>query len=139
MSNPRKTVTSLDNQYTVDQTQNEHRKALHKKRLIRRLSLFIVFAVVIGGLLVTSMVTRANILDEKLAEKADLEEQVANLESDEKKLKNEIEKLNDDEYIAKLARRDYFLSDEGEIIFTIPEDGEAAATIEKEDNVVSPE
>ena len=36
-------------------------------------------------------------------------------------LEEEIVKLNDDEYIAKLARRDYFLSDEGEIIFNIPD------------------
>src|SRR6056297_3657974 len=99
--NAHKSVTSLDNQYTAEQSQIEHRKALHKKRLVRRLSFFIVFAVIIGGLLVTSMVTRANVLEEKLAEKEELTEQVAELKSDEKNLKNEIVKLNDDEYIAK--------------------------------------
>ena len=36
----------------------------------------------------------------------------------------QIAKLEDDEYIAKLARKEYFLSDEGEIIFTIPSDEE---------------
>jgi cell division protein DivIC len=32
-----------------------------------------------------------------------------------------IVKLNDDEYIAKLARKEYFLSNDNEIIFTLPE------------------
>ena len=36
-------------------------------------------------------------------------------------LKDEIVKLNDDEYIGKLARKEYFLSDDNEIIFTLPE------------------
>lgn len=122
MVNPRKKVTTLENQYTVNQNQTEERKARHKKRLIRRLSFFVIFAVVIGGLLISSMVTRANVLEEKKAERSQLEEQVVQLETEEKKLKKEIEKLNDDEYIAKLARRDYFLSDDGEIIFNIPEE-----------------
>ncbi len=30
-------------------------------------------------------------------------------------------KLNDDDYIAKLARKEYFLSEKNEIIFSIPE------------------
>lgn len=34
----------------------------------------------------------------------------------------EIIKLNDDEYIAKLARREYFLSEKNEIIFNLPDD-----------------
>ncbi|PPA68545.1 FtsB family cell division protein [Jeotgalibacillus proteolyticus] len=127
MGTKRKNVTSLENQYIVDQKNSEHRKELHKKRLIRRLSLFIVFAVVVSGLLISSMVTRANVLEEKQAQKVQLDEQLVQLKKDEKKLNNEIEKLNDDEYIAKLARRDYFLSDEGEIIFNIPEDGQTAS------------
>ena len=36
-------------------------------------------------------------------------------------LKLQISKLNDDEYIGKLLRKEYFLSEEGEIIFTLPD------------------
>ncbi|MDG5473817.1 septum formation initiator family protein [Jeotgalibacillus sp. ET6] len=127
MGNPRKNVTSLENQYAAEQKHSEQRRVMHKKRLMRRLSFFIVFAVVFGGLLISSMVTRANVLDEKKAEKVQLEEQVVQLKKDETKLNKEIEKLNDDDYIAKLARRDYFLSDEGEIIFNIPEDSKGTS------------
>ena len=50
-----------------------------------------------------------------------MEETLAKLERKQMILENEIVKLNDDEYIAKLARSEYFLSDKGEIIFNIPE------------------
>ena len=43
------------------------------------------------------------------------------MQKEEEQLKEEIVKLNDDEYIAKLARKEYFLSDDGEIIFNLPE------------------
>ena len=39
-------------------------------------------------------------------------------------LELQIAKLQDDEYIAKLARKEYFLSEEGEIIFTIPKESD---------------
>lgn len=53
-------------------------------------------------------------------EKVQMEEKLAKLEKEQLILENEIAKLNDDEYIAKLARSEYFLSDKGEIIFNIP-------------------
>lgn len=50
------------------------------------------------------------------------QEELAVAEEKQEQLKLQIAKLDDDEYIAKLARKEYFLSEEGEIIFTIPED-----------------
>ena len=35
-------------------------------------------------------------------------------------MKEQVIKLNDDDYIAKLARKEYFLSESDEIIFTLP-------------------
>ena len=50
-----------------------------------------------------------------------IEAELDSLKQDEVLLKEEIVKLNDDEYIAKLARKEYFLSKDNEIIFTLPE------------------
>ena len=61
-------------------------------------------------------------IENKKAEKEKLEQQLTKLESKEKQLESEIVKLNDDEYIKKIARRDYFLSEDGEIIFNIKKD-----------------
>ncbi|EFS04534.1 DivIC family protein, partial [Listeria seeligeri FSL S4-171] len=41
---------------------------------------------------------------------------------EEEALNNQIKKLHDDDYIAKLARSEYYLSKDGEIIFNIPEE-----------------
>ena len=54
-------------------------------------------------------------------EKEQLEKELVALKKEEVLLKEEIVKLNDDDYIAKLARKEYFLSDDNEIIFTLPE------------------
>ena len=43
------------------------------------------------------------------------------VQDEQEMLNSQILKLNDDEYIAKLARKEYFLSEDGEIIFAIPE------------------
>jgi len=49
-------------------------------------------------------------------------------------LEEEIVKLNDDEYISKLARKDYFLSENGEVIFNIPENKDKDEKKEKSTN-----
>ncbi|WP_404406658.1 septum formation initiator family protein [Jeotgalibacillus malaysiensis] len=129
MGKPR--VRSIENQYTAAHERKEHNRKSHKKRLARRLTAFFTMAAVVSGVLISSMVTQASVLEDKQNEKSQLEQKIVELDKQEENLRNEIVKLNDDEYIAKLARRDYFLSDSGEIIFTIPED---QPTAKKEQN-----
>ena len=45
----------------------------------------------------------------------------------------EVKLLQDDEYIAKLARGKYYLSKDGEIIFSLPEDNQTKMA-EKQEN-----
>ncbi|MGM0846996.1 MAG: FtsB family cell division protein [Bacillota bacterium] len=114
-------IRSMENAYV---RQQEHKKKVNhhrKKRLFRRLALLLILALTISGFLVSTLISRASVLDEKEAQKVKLEAKLEKLERQQAILEEEIIKLNDDEYIAKLARRDYFLSDDGEIIFNIPE------------------
>lgn len=60
-------------------------------------------------------------LEVKQHEKKQLEKQLSGLENKKQILEEEIIKLNDDEYIAKLARKEYFLSEKNEIIFNLPQ------------------
>ena len=64
--------------------------------------------------------TKLNFGDKK-DEKEQVQQELVSLEKEESLLKDEIVKLNDDDYIGKLARKEYFLSDDNEIIFTLPE------------------
>ncbi|WP_064090888.1 FtsB family cell division protein [Rossellomorea aquimaris] len=117
----RKNVTSMENEYVRHQEHIHHSSSKRKKRLVRRLSLFFVLVLAISGFLVSTLISRTQVLEDKRAEKAQLEKKLEHLKDKQSALEEEIVKLNDDEYIAKLARRDYFLSDDGEIIFNIPE------------------
>ncbi|RST71147.1 septum formation initiator family protein [Siminovitchia acidinfaciens] len=121
---PKYTVTSLENKYMIEQEAFARSAARRRKLLIRRLSVFLVFAVVVCTLLISTVISRESVLKAKEAEKARAEEKLAKLEKRQLILENEIVKLNDDEYIAKLARSEYFLSDKGEIIFNIPKEKE---------------
>jgi cell division protein DivIC len=114
-------VATLQNSYMEQHKIRQQYVNKQKKRLVRRLTVFFMFVIVVSYALISSLLSRHTLLEEKLAQKEQLEKKLAALEKEEELLKEEIVKLNDDEYIAKLARREYFLSDQGEIIFNLPE------------------
>ncbi|MBO9131311.1 septum formation initiator family protein [Bacillus sp. 165] len=101
------------NQHTIQSGQDRN------KRLVRRLAVFLVFTLtIVVSLNVTFYKQEAEITAKK-HERMKLQKELTSLKTDEQKLKDEIKKLNDDDYIAKIARRDYFFSKPGEIIFPI--------------------
>lgn len=117
----KKNISQIDSpyvQYQEKRTQSFERKKLGLKR---RLVFFMLFAVVTTGIVLAALYSQKSALKDKEAQKQELKEQLSSLQKEEEQLKEEIVKLNDDEYIAKLARKEYFLSDDGEIIFNLPE------------------
>ncbi|PKR82925.1 FtsB family cell division protein [Heyndrickxia camelliae] len=117
-----KNITSMENAYTKQQMVKEKVKARRKKLLFRRLVVFGIIAVASVYLLVSTLISRNHQLEAKQAEKVKLEKKLADLKKKKSYLQDEVVKLNDDNYIAKLARSEYFLSEKGEIIFNIPDD-----------------
>lgn len=115
-----RSVTKLQSGYALEQERNEIGAKRRKKLLIRRLVVFVLFAGVMSYFMISTLISQASSLDEIKQEQKQLNAELTGLKKDEKILKEEIIKLNDDEYIAKLARKDYFLSEEGEVIFNIP-------------------
>jgi cell division protein DivIC len=103
-------------------TSSRNCSARKRKLLYRRLSLFLVFAAVMSYLMITSFISQSSTLDKKVAQKRQLEQEMTQLKKQQQMLKEDIVKLNDDEYLAKLARKEYFFSETGEIIFNIPEE-----------------
>ena len=120
----KKKVTKMENDYVVQQEKKTATVMKRKRGLKRRLTLYAVCTAIFTVLAVSTLISQYNTLHEKTLQKVKVENQLANLTKDEKNLKAEIVKLNDDEYVAKLVRRDYFLSKEGEIIFNLPNDKE---------------
>lgn len=115
-------VAKIQTQYVKQQEQNIQQATRKRTLLLRRLSVFFVFAAIMTYFLVSTLISQGATLEKMKEEKALLEEEYNQLKKTETILREEIVKLNDDEYIAKLARRDYFLSEEGEIIFAVPKE-----------------
>lgn len=113
-------VAKIENPYVAQQEKKVQTVEKKKRGLMRRLTLYSIFAAVFLIFAVSTLITQNVALDEKVQQKQELKGKLAELKKDETLLKEEIVKLNDDDYIAKIARRDYFLSEKGEIIFTLP-------------------
>lgn len=117
-------VTPLQNDYTRAAEIEGARKKAHHIRLYRRLAVFglvvLLTSIWLGSTIYAQSQTisgKEQLHEEKLVELEEVQKQQA-------KLEEQIRLLNDDDYVSKLARKDYFLSDEGEIIFTLPNDAD---------------
>ena len=117
----KKKITQMDTPYI--QYQEKRTQSFEKKKigLTRRLVIFGIFAIITTGIVLTTLFSQHSALKAKEEHKSELKVKLSDLQKDEARLKEEIIKLNDDEYIAKFARKEYFLSDDGEIIFNLPE------------------
>lgn len=123
-----KNVAKIQSTYVQQQEYAGVASARRRKVLIRRLFLFFIFALFTSYFMVSSILSQASMLDQKVAQKKQLENQLSGLKSQQQVLKDDIVKLNDNDYIAKLARKEYFLSDKNEVIFNLPEKGEEKIT-----------
>lgn len=117
-----KKIATLETNYMKQQEMQQRKNQKRKKLLFRRLTAFLILTVALTYLVCSSYISKTKLLEEMEREKAELKQTLAELQKQQAYLENEIVKLNDDEYIGKLARSEYFFSDEGEIVFTIPKD-----------------
>lgn len=123
-----KNVAKIQSTYVKQQEYAEIATSRKRKLLFRRLSLFLAFAVFVSYFMVSSFITQASVIDAKKAQKKQLDKQLTALKKQQDVLKEDIVKLNDDNYIAKLARKEYFFSDKNEIIFNIPDKSKEKST-----------
>jgi cell division protein DivIC len=123
MDAERKTsVSKIQTTYGEQQEYAEIASARKRKLLRRRLSLFFVFAGLLSYLMISSYISQTAKLEAKVVQKSKLDHQLTELKKDQAILKENIIKLNDEDYIGKLARKEYFFSEKNEIIFNIPEE-----------------
>ena len=108
------------------------KKKLHKniqlpkvavwKRVAIWHSLFMAVVIAIIGTLILQIVgqlNQASKIEAKIVEAKKDEEKV---KEQQKSLLQQVELLQKDDYVAKLARSEYYLSKSGEIIFNTPDD-----------------
>nr|WP_319216675.1 septum formation initiator family protein [uncultured Trichococcus sp.] len=130
---PADNVTVMQNDFTKTQHSQKRIFQREKKAHMRRLSL--IFFVGAALILPCLWKTVGNWLEIR-----NLDEAIAVAKTEKKQAKDEntqltyeVKLLQDDEYIAKLARGKYYLSKDGEIIFSLPEDNQTKMA-EKQQN-----
>lgn len=116
----KRNITEIQPGYVEQREMNEMNVTRKRKLLFRRLTIFLLFAALVSYFMISTLISQAAALEEMKAKKSVLDQELKVLKKQELILNEEIIKLNDDEYIAKLARKDYFLSEKNEIIFNLP-------------------
>lgn len=93
-----------------------------RRGLYRRLIAYSILTVILSVSFISVFTSQHQLLNEKKEEKERLQHELKLVKKQEIDLREEINKLQDYEYVGELARRDYFFSDDGETIFTFPND-----------------
>lgn len=112
-------VTSIrSNQYLEDSVKQEEQVKRKKRiKLGIRLAVFCVFVALVAIPMTTMITSQQAMIDKKQEKKAMLQDKLASLQSEAHELRGKVEKLHNLEYIGKIARRDYYMTKEGDIVF----------------------
>lgn len=114
-------VASIRNDYVRSVERQEKRQMAHKVRLFRRLAVFGLVIMMASIWIGSTIYAQSQTMNEKEQLRAEAQLALKEVEKEQAQLKEQIILLNDDEYLAKLAKKDLFVSEQGEIIFTLPE------------------
>ncbi|MFD1926701.1 septum formation initiator family protein [Sporosarcina siberiensis] len=118
---PLANVASIQTEYVRSLHKKEERIRARKVRLYRRLAAYAIAAIIILGTLTSTFINQKQALSVKEQKVVELLAELEVVTDEQEMLNRQIVKLSDDDYIAKLARKNYFLSDKNEIIFSTPD------------------
>ncbi|SFM50110.1 cell division protein DivIC [Gracilibacillus orientalis] len=118
----RNNVSRINDAYVEQYDAQIKRQTRRKKKLYRRLMLFGLIVAVTMVSLVTFHINQRTTFQDKQQEYTELSNELTSLQKEEKKLNEEIELLNDEEYLLQIAKTNYFFTEEGEIVFKLPEE-----------------
>lgn len=129
-----KKITKL-NAYSSENTLENIRDYKRKKTIRRRLTLMVIFSlslIVLAAIPILRNIQAANKYD---AEAVELTEKLTKAENEKQALEYEVALLEDDEYIAKLARKELNFSKANEILINLPEDKEDSEAKEESEEL----
>lgn len=129
-----KKVEEIGNQYTSDKNRKRQRQQKKMRVVRRRVTVFggILLAIII--ILSIMLVVQKQSNDKAAVERKHKEEQFQKKQDEEIALKEELSNLNNKDYIEKVARDDYYLSNKGEVIFKLPNKDDDSKSKSSNDN-----
>ncbi|MGI3317084.1 FtsB family cell division protein [Staphylococcus chromogenes] len=115
-------IQNIGNQYTSQKNAKKRRQEKRKQVVKKRITVFggILLAIIVVLLLMVFAQIKSN--NEASTQRQAKEEEYQKLQDKEIELKEQLNNLNDPSYIEKVARDEYYLSNDGEVIFKLPED-----------------
>ena len=97
-------------------------------------SLLMAVVIAIAGSLILQIVGQMNQASKIEAQIVEAKKEEAKVKQEQKSLVQQVELLQQDDYVAKLARSEYYLSKSGEIIFNTPDDAAQNKIQQAKDN-----
>ncbi|EAF4759627.1 septum formation initiator family protein [Listeria monocytogenes] len=122
MKKAKSKVARIENRYIKDTATMKKTRSHRRIALFRRLAFMAIIFAVVGGLLTITYTKQVLTLKEKKEKQVQVDKKMVAMKDEQDSLNEQIKKLHNDDYIAKLARSEYYLSKDGEIIFNIPEE-----------------
>lgn len=122
MKKAKSKVARIENRYIKDTATMKKTRSRRRIALFRRLAFMAIIFAVVGGLLTITYTKQVLTLKEKKEKQVQVDKKMVAMKDEQESLNEQIKKLHNDDYIAKLARSEYYLSKDGEIIFNIPEE-----------------
>ncbi|GEP80488.1 FtsB family cell division protein [Staphylococcus carnosus] len=115
-------VEHMEKRYIENENRKKKRHEMRKRVVKRRIMLFagILLAIILILSIMVFTQIRSNADDAK--ERKAKEEKFQKQQDEEIALKEQLNNLNNKDYIEKIARDDYYLSNDGEVIFKLPKD-----------------
>lgn len=97
-------------------------------------SLLMAVVIAIAGSLILQIVGQLNQAGKIEAQIVEARKEESKVKEQQKSLVQQVELLQQDDYVAKLARSEYYLSKSGEIIFNTPDDAAQNKIQQAKDN-----
>lgn len=97
-------------------------------------SLLMAVVIAIAGSLILQIVGQLNQAGKIEAQIVEAKKEESKVKEQQKSLVQQVELLQQDDYVAKLARSEYYLSKSGEIIFNTPDDAAQNKIQQAKDN-----
>lgn len=115
-------ITKLNNQYIEEKTLENIRNQKRIKFIKRRTTLIAICGLFFVFLLVTPLFNNYQQLQESKVEQTIAKEKLEALELQQEELDYYVGLLENEEYVLKLARSEYYLTKDDEVVFSFPED-----------------
>lgn len=127
-------VENIGNQYTSQENKKKQRQKMKMRVVRKRIAVFggILLAAIL--ILIVLLVNQKHSNDQDAVERKHKEAQFQKQQDEEIALKEKLNNLNDKDYIEKVARDDYYLSNKGEVIFRLPGDNKSSKSKSSDDD-----